>query len=83
MAALDNVDGRLQGVEMEINYRFSDRSILSEARRAAGSVAFPASPSNDNRSLALVGDATMRMILVLHGYETDTSRGAQSAIRTT
>ena len=82
MAVTDIVDPRLEAVEMEINYQFSDRSILSEALRAAGSVPITASRSQDNKGLALVGDAAIRMMLILHGHKAHASRGTKSIVRT-
>lgn len=76
MATPGTLEARFQAVESQVNYQFSDRRILVEALRAAGSVQLPPPNSYDNKSLALVGDAVMKMILTLHGHKKRASRGA-------
>lgn len=53
----------LQAVEETINFRFSNRSLLLQALRAAG-----VTNSDGNRRLASIGDAALKLVLVMEGY---------------
>ncbi|GFF52847.1 hypothetical protein IFM51744_07950 [Aspergillus udagawae] len=65
------LDERADSVEYIIHYDFTNRAILYEALRSAGALAMTgrAYRSDGNKDLAQIGDAVMRLILVMDGYE--------------
>ncbi|KAF7164604.1 hypothetical protein CNMCM5623_009061 [Aspergillus felis] len=66
-----SLDERAESVEDIIHYDFTNRSILYEALRSAGALAMTgrANRSDGNKDLAQIGDAVLRLILVMDGYE--------------
>ncbi|KAL1965858.1 hypothetical protein VTN77DRAFT_4991 [Rasamsonia byssochlamydoides] len=63
-------DDRIRAVEEIISYKFTDPSVLHEALQAAGFIL-----PDGNKNLALVGDAALKLILVLDGHGRGASRG--------
>lgn len=72
-----SLDQRADFVENIIRYEFTNRGILYEALRSAGALATTgrAHRSDGNKDLAQIGDAALRLILVMDGYEARASRG--------
>lgn len=58
-------------IERMIGYQFSDADIIYTALHTAGSSV----GSEGNKSLAMVGDAVLRLVLIVHGYNKRDSRG--------
>ncbi|RHZ60737.1 uncharacterized protein CDV56_106795 [Aspergillus thermomutatus] len=71
-----SLDERAAFVENIIQYAFTNRAILYEALRAAGNLVLTGRPhrSDGNKDLALIGDAVLRLILVMDGYEANFGR---------
>jgi ribonuclease-3 len=71
------LDERADSVEYIIHYDFTNRAILYEALRSAGALAMTgrAYRSDGNKDLAQIGDAVLRLILVMDGYEAKAGRG--------
>ncbi|GIK05201.1 hypothetical protein Aspvir_009305 [Aspergillus viridinutans] len=72
-----SLDERAESVEDIIYYDFTNRAILYEALGSAGALAMPglAYRSDGNKDLAQIGDAVLRLILVMDGYEAKAGRG--------
>lgn len=58
-------------VEKILGYKFTDTLLIQEALQLAGF-----RPNSDgNKNLALVGDAVLRLVLVMDGYDRGQRRG--------
>ncbi|RHZ47227.1 ribonuclease III domain-containing protein [Aspergillus thermomutatus] len=66
-----SLDERADFVENIIHYDFTNRAILYEALRSAGALVMTGRPHrcDGNKDLAQIGDAVLRLILVMDGYE--------------
>ncbi|KAF2429345.1 putative RNAse III [Tothia fuscella] len=67
----------LREVELIIRYEFTDKTLLEEALRAAGSDGpnFGRNTNDGNKRLALVGIAALRTHLAFKGYMSEDARG--------
>ncbi|GLI76636.1 hypothetical protein PoHVEF18_004910 [Penicillium ochrochloron] len=65
---------RIREVEEIIGYEFKDKSLLDRALQAAGFGLL----REGNKPLALIGDATLKLIIRMMGYETNASIGEVS-----
>ncbi|EAW12147.1 putative RNAse III [Aspergillus clavatus NRRL 1] len=63
------LEWKATGVEETIGYKFADRAVLKEALLAPGSVPLAITTERTgNKDLAQIGDAVLRLILILDGY---------------
>jgi hypothetical protein len=62
---------RIRELEEIIGYEFKDKSLLDRALQAAGFGLL----REGNKPLALIGDATLKLIIRMMGYETNASIG--------
>lgn len=65
----------IRQVEEIIGYEFKDKSLLDRALQAAGFGVL----REGNKPLALIGDATLRLVIGTMGYETNSSIGEISS----
>lgn len=77
MANILSMADRNKFIERMIGYEFSDTSIIYTALHTAGSSV----GSEGNKSLAMVGDAVLRLVLIVHGYNKHVSRGKRERER--
>lgn len=63
-------DARLKGAEEIINFHFADPSLLREALQAAGFIT-----PDGNKKLAVIGDAALKLVLVMEGRARNQPRG--------
>jgi hypothetical protein len=71
-----SLDQRAEFLENIIRYEFTNRAVPYEALRTAGALALAggAYRPDGNKDLAQIGDAALRLILVMDGYEARASR---------
>ena len=66
----------IKKIEAIIGYEFNDKTLLEKSLQSAGF-----GPHREgNKPLALIGDAALRLVLYLGGYETDSSIRKSSSI---
>jgi ribonuclease III len=70
---------KISAVEVAIGHKFADFSTIWEALQAAGSGVLRIGSRrivDGNKTLALVGDAALKLLMIKEGYEEGTGRGA-------
>ncbi|KAJ5910862.1 uncharacterized protein N7473_000165 [Penicillium subrubescens] len=70
---------RIREVEEIIGYEFKDKILLDRALQAAGFGLL----REGNKPLALIGDATLKLIIRMMGYETNASIGRTTQLHDT
>lgn len=60
---------RVNHIEIITGYRFSNKTLLKEALTMAGGPIQPPCRANGQKSLAIVGDAVLSLVLVMEGYQ--------------
>jgi ribonuclease-3 len=63
-------DDELEDFEKKINYRFIDRALLREALQASA-----AWNEDGNKTLALIGDRVLDLVIVISGRKKNKPRG--------
>lgn len=77
--SVTEMKNRIKAVEAIIGHNFHDPSLLWEALQGAGSGVYQAGTRevpDGNKRLALIGDATQKLILVTDGYSLGKSKGS-------
>ncbi|KAL1972204.1 hypothetical protein VTN31DRAFT_7423 [Thermomyces dupontii] len=62
-------DERVNRIEAITGRRFNNKTLLQEALTMAGGPIQPPCRNNGQKSLALVGDAVLSLVLVMEGYQ--------------
>ncbi|KAJ5779748.1 hypothetical protein N7457_007468 [Penicillium paradoxum] len=69
-------DDRVQILEDKIGYHFTSRDLLREALQSSNGV-----NGDANKNLALIGDAVIDTVLVIHGYGKKQPKGMISDVK--